>query len=261
MALRPYRLEFKPHRLEFIFGMVLAMAALLGAAVAWSRPVIGQSPSKVYRVGLLSAGAPIADNSFQGAALIRGFTQRGYKLGRNLAFERRGAEGHIDRLPRLVDELAASKVDVIVTFGYPPALACKQATTLPVVVVLVDPVGTGLAESLARPGANLTGISDVSAEVTPKRMALLKEVAPQLRRVAMLWNANDLGGARLLPAEKTTPPRGMVSALSCELKTCTPVHRSAWLLAIFRRKLRVAILLLVVGVTPTGNRDAGKFAG
>jgi putative ABC transport system substrate-binding protein len=61
------------------------------------------------------------------------------------------------------------------------------------VVVALDPVGTGLVESLARPGSNLTGISDVSAEVTPKRMALLKEVAPQLRRVAMLWNANDLG--------------------------------------------------------------------
>jgi putative ABC transport system substrate-binding protein len=61
------------------------------------------------------------------------------------------------------------------------------------VVVAVDPVGTGLVESLARPGGNLTGISDVSAEVTPKRMELLKEVAPQLRRVAMLWNANDLG--------------------------------------------------------------------
>ena len=74
---------------------------LLGAAVAWPRPVIGQSPSKVCRVGLLSAGAPIADNSSQGAALIRGFTQHGYKLGRNLAFERRGAEGHIDRLPQI----------------------------------------------------------------------------------------------------------------------------------------------------------------
>ena len=75
---------------------------LLGAAVAWPSPVIGQSRSKVYRVGLLSAGAPIADNSSQGAALIRGFTQRGYNLGRNLAFERRGAEGHIDRLLRSV---------------------------------------------------------------------------------------------------------------------------------------------------------------
>jgi putative ABC transport system substrate-binding protein len=110
-----------------------------------------------------------------------------------LAFERRWADAHVERLPRLVDELVASKVDVIVTFGYPPAAACKQRTILPVVVVLVDPVGTGLAESLARPGANLTGISDVSAEVTPKRMALLKDVAPQLRRIAILWNANDLG--------------------------------------------------------------------
>src|SRR5437870_12940003 len=178
---------------------------LLGAAVAWPRPAIGQSRSQVYRVGLLSAGAPSADNSSQGAALIRGFTQRGYKLGRNLAFERRGAEGHIDRLPRLVDELAASKVDVIVTFGYPPALAGKQATTLPVVVVAVDPVGTGLVESLARPGANLTGISDVSAEVTPKRMAFLKEVAPQLRRVAMLLNANDLGMTFVIGRQRRLP--------------------------------------------------------
>jgi putative ABC transport system substrate-binding protein len=166
---------------------------LLGIAVAWPRAIIAQTTSKSAGVGLLSAGAPIADNSSQGVALIRGLTQHGYKLGRNLAFERRGAEGHIDRLPRLVDELVASKVGVIVTFGYPPAVAAKQATTLPVVVVAVDPVGTGLVGSLARPGGNLTGISDVSAEVTPKRMELLKEAAPQLRRVAMLWNANDLG--------------------------------------------------------------------
>jgi putative tryptophan/tyrosine transport system substrate-binding protein len=166
---------------------------LLSAAAAWPHEVIAQRTSKSVRVGLLSAGAPIADNGSQGVALIRGLTQRGYELGKNLAFERRGAEGHIDRLPRLVGELAASKVDVIVTFGYPPALACKQGTTLPVVVVALDPIGTGLVESLARPGGNLTGISDVSAEVTPKRVALLKELAPQLRRVAMLWNANDLG--------------------------------------------------------------------
>jgi putative tryptophan/tyrosine transport system substrate-binding protein len=167
--------------------------ALVSAAAAWPREVIAQSTRKSVRVGLLSASTPIANNSSQGAALIRGLSQHGYELGRNLALERRGAEGHIDRLPRLVNELVANKVDVIVTFGYPPAVAAKQGTILPVVVVAVDPVGTGLVESLARPGGNLTGISDVSAEVTPKRMELLKEVAPQLRRVAMLWNANDLG--------------------------------------------------------------------
>jgi putative ABC transport system substrate-binding protein len=97
-------------------------------------------------------------------------------------------------LAGFVEELAASKVDVILAMGYPAALAAKQAARLPVVTSGAgDPVGTGLVESLARPGGNLTGISDVSAEVTPKRMALLKELNPRLRWVAMLWNANDLG--------------------------------------------------------------------
>jgi putative ABC transport system substrate-binding protein len=90
--------------------------------------------------------------------------------------------------------LVGSKVDVIVTFGYPPALAAKRVTTVPVVVFAAgDPVRTGLVDSLARPGGNLTGISDVSAEVTPKRLELLKAIAPRLRKVAMLWNADDLG--------------------------------------------------------------------
>jgi putative ABC transport system substrate-binding protein len=148
---------------------------LLGAAVVWPRAVTAQSPSKVYRIGLLTSGPTVADNSPFGAALIRGLAQRGYALDRNLTFERRGAEAHMDLLPRLLEELVTSKVDVIVTLG------------------AGDPVLTGLVESLARPGGNLTGISDVSAEVTPKRMEILKEMAPQMRRVAMLWNANDLG--------------------------------------------------------------------
>lgn len=174
-------------RRDFLF-------VLGGAAAAWPYAVIAQSPSKVYRVGLLSSTAPVADNSPFGAALIRGLAQHGYVLGRNLEFERRGAEGHIDHLPRLVEELAASKVDTIVTFGYPPALAAKTRATVPVVAFGTgDPVGTGLVDSLARPGGNITGISDVAAELTPKRMELLKEIAPDLRRVAMLWNAGDNG--------------------------------------------------------------------
>jgi putative tryptophan/tyrosine transport system substrate-binding protein len=167
---------------------------LLGATAAWPRTVTAQSPSKVYRVGSLITGAPVADDSPLGAALIRGLAQHGYVLDKNLSFERRGAELQMDRLPRLVNELVTSKVDVIVAFGYPSALAAKQGTTLPVVSFTTgDPVGTGLVDSLARPGGNITGISDVSAEITPKRLELLKEMAPGLRRVAMLWNAADLG--------------------------------------------------------------------
>jgi ABC-type uncharacterized transport system substrate-binding protein len=103
-------------------------------------------------------------------------------------------EGHSDRLPCLVDDLDASQVAALVTIGYPAALAAKQGTRLPVVAINAgDPVSTGLVASLARPGGHLTGISDVSADLTPKRMELLKELAPGLRRVAMLWNAADLG--------------------------------------------------------------------
>ena len=170
---------------------VVGGAAVLAAQPTW---MYGQAQGRVYRVGLLSAGPPIADNSAQGAALVSGLTKRGYVLERNLTFERRGAEAKVDRLPQLLAEIVAGKVDVIVAFGYPAALATKKGTTLPVVAINAgDPVGTGLVNSLARPEGNLTGISDVSAEVTPKRLELLKEFAPSLRRVAVLWNADDLG--------------------------------------------------------------------
>jgi ABC-type uncharacterized transport system substrate-binding protein len=170
------------------------LTLLGGAAVAWPCAVLAQPPAKVYRLGLLSGGAPVADVSPVGAALLRSFAQHGYTLGRNLEIERRGAEGRPDRLPHLVEALVASKVDAIVTIGYPSALAAKQGTSLPVVALNAgDPVSTGLVDSLARPGGHLTGISDVSAELTPKRMEFLKQLVPTLRRVAMLWNAADLG--------------------------------------------------------------------
>jgi ABC-type uncharacterized transport system substrate-binding protein len=167
------------------------MALLGGAALTSPRALLAQHP---FRVGLLSAGAPITEASPAGVSLIRSLAKRGYSLGKNLVFESRGAGGRIDRLKDLVQELVAAKVDLIVTTGYPAALAAKQGTTLPVVANNAgDPVSTGLVESLARPGGNLTGISDVSAELTPKRMQFLKLMAPGLRRVAILWNADDLG--------------------------------------------------------------------
>ena len=167
------------------------ITVLGGTAVAWPLRALAQTPAKVYRVGLLNPGGLDA-GPFE-AALIRGLTQHGFAPDKNLSLERRGAGGHADRLPHLVAELVASKVEVIIALGYQPALAAKQGTTVPVVVFSAgDPVATGLADGLARPGGHVTGISDVSAEVTPKRLQLLKEFAPSLRRVAMLWNADDL---------------------------------------------------------------------
>ena len=170
------------------------LTLLGGAAFAWPHAVLAQPLAKVSRLGVLSGGAPVTDASPVGAALLRGLAQHGYTLGQNLALERRGADGHPDGLPPLVHDLVASHVEVIVTIGYPSALAAKQGTSLPVVAINAgDPVSTGLVESLARPGGHLTGISDVSADLTPKRLELLKQLVPTLRRVAMLWNAADLG--------------------------------------------------------------------
>jgi len=154
-----------------------------------------QNAPKTYRLGVLGPGAAADEKSPFGKALTAGLAKRGYVLGKNLAYESRGAEGHVDRLPRLLDELVASKIDVLVTQGYPPAAAVKKSgASVPTVSLNSgDPVGTGLVNSLAHPGGTLTGISDVSAELAPKRLELLKEVAPKLHRVAILWNADDLG--------------------------------------------------------------------
>ena len=162
------------------------------AAIAAPLGAFGQTESRTYRVGLFNQGTPLSDTNPFAAAMIRGLEKRGYAVGRNLILERRGAEGRPELLPRLLEELVASKVDVIYAVGYPAALVAKNGTTLPVVVVSAgDPVATGLVDSLARPGGHLTGIGDLAAELAPKRLQLLKEMSPKLRRVAMLWNAGD----------------------------------------------------------------------
>ena len=178
---------------------------LLGsAAIATPCGALAQTASRMYRVGSLTAIGPMADTSPFGAPLMRGLAQHGYVQGRNVLFERRGAQGRLDRLPEFVKELEASKVDVIVTLGYPPALAAKRETTLPVVAIAAgDPVAAGLVDSLARPGGNLTGVSDVASELTAKRMEFLKEIAPGLRRIAMLWNAADVAMTLRYQASET----------------------------------------------------------
>jgi putative ABC transport system substrate-binding protein len=166
------------------------LIAALGcaAAASWGAALAQQQ----VRVGLLSSTATPTDKNPLGARLLRGLAKAGYVPGRNMVVESRGADGQMDRLPGLVKELVEAKVEVIVTNGYPSALAAKQGTSLPIVALNAgDPVGTGLVESLARPGGNVTGVSDVSAELTPKRMEFLRSVAPGLRRIAIIWNDAD----------------------------------------------------------------------
>jgi len=168
--------------------------AFLGSmAIAAPRAAIAQT-SKTYRLGTLTVGPPIPSTTGTGAVLIAGLAKRGYALGQNLAYEARGAAGKVGQTPQLMHELKAANVDVVVTVSYPAAVAAK-ASGVPTVIAsgAGDPVATGLVDSLARPGGNVTGISDDAATLSTKRLGLLKEMLPQLRRVAMLWNKDDLG--------------------------------------------------------------------
>jgi putative ABC transport system substrate-binding protein len=170
------------------------IAVLGGAAAAAPVAAFAQASEAIRRVGLLGSGAPLGDASPVIEGLGAGFARRGYTLGRDLVFERRAALGHVERLPRLVQELAAGGARLIVTSGYPAALAAKQHATVPVVVTNAgDPVATGLVHSLAHPGGHVTGISEISSELSAKRLQLLTETVPKVRKVAMLWNADDLG--------------------------------------------------------------------
>src|SRR5262249_5509142 len=139
----------------------------------------------------------------------KGFANRGYVEGQNVVFERRAAQGKLERLPGFIDELVAKPVDLIITAGYPAALAAKQrAAAIPVVVTLSgDPVATGLAAGLARPGGNITGVSEIAAELSAKRLAILKEAVPHVKAVAVLWNADDFGMTLRYQAAETEAKR------------------------------------------------------
>jgi putative tryptophan/tyrosine transport system substrate-binding protein len=162
-------------------------------AIAAPRAAVAQT-SKIFRLGTLSVTSPIPPTEGAGAMLIAGLSQRGYALGQNLAYETRGTAGKLSQMANLMQELKAANVDVVMTIGYPAAVAAKASGLATVIAAgSGDPVVTGLVESLARPGGNVTGISDDAGALSTKRLGLLKAISPQLRRVAMLWNKDDLG--------------------------------------------------------------------
>jgi putative ABC transport system substrate-binding protein len=151
-----------------------------------------QKPAKVWRIGFLSAGARTSDGA-PPAALRQALQELGYVDGTSISYVGRWAEAKSNRLPGLAAELVSLKVDVIVTLGGPAAEAAKEATaTIPIVITGGgDAVGTGLIASLARPGGNVTGISDQATELSAKRLELLKDAVPKASSIAVLWNADD----------------------------------------------------------------------
>jgi putative ABC transport system substrate-binding protein len=164
--------------------------AAVGYAAGFWPLVVRAQPARVYRVGVLLVGNADAE-SFQ-TQMRDGLGKSGYVEKQNLQFDFRSADGKLDLLAGLAAELVALKVDVIVAFLTPCALAAQKATKeIPIVVVSGDPVGTGLVTSVARPGGNITGISLMGAEMHGKCVELFRDIFPSVRRVGVLLNAAD----------------------------------------------------------------------
>ena len=160
----------------------------------------GQQPTKIHRIGYLTADSRSAHADVRAQAFREGLRGLGYVEGKNIIIEWRQAEGKLDRLPALAAELVRLKVDVIVTGGPTATRPVKEATTtIPIVMTQdSDPVGNGFIASLARPGGNITGLSNLAQEISGKRLELLKEIVPKLSRVAVLGMSTNPGNSQSL---------------------------------------------------------------
>ena len=215
--------------------IAIAVALMVGAALASA-----QQPQTIPRVGILFIGGRDQPHL---EAFKQGLRERGYVEGKNIALEYRYAEGREERLPELAAELVQVKVDVIVVTADISAQAAQRATkTLPIVVTTGDPVTWGLADSLAKPGGNVTGLSVLLADLSGKRVEILKETFPKLTRVAALWNPT---GRVASPVFKETSAAAQALSLqlhSFEVQTLQDIEKAL----VEIPKLRSSALLVLL---------------
>jgi putative ABC transport system substrate-binding protein len=169
------------------------VGSIAGGLLAVPLAVRAQQPAKIARIGYVSGTGNATDQGPYVEALRQGLRDLGQVEGRDFSIEYRGAEGKLDRVTSIINELVQLKVDVIVA-PLPAAIrAAKEATkTIPIVIVTgPDPVANGMVNSLARPGGNITGVATLTQDLNAKRLELLKEVVPRLSRVAVLWTPDD----------------------------------------------------------------------
>ena len=204
----------------FVAILVLALVAAPSAPHA-------QPTGKPYRIGFLGNTTETLEANLVGP-FREGLRTFGLVEGRDIVIEYRWLEGRYDRLPALIGELLAAKVDVFVTAGTPATLAVKKATTsVPLVMIAVgDPVGTGVVPSLGRPGGNITGVTSISTEMDGKRLELLREVAPHVAHVAILWNSAS--PLQVLAEQQTqTAARALhMKVLSLGVQNLAEIHRA-----------------------------------
>ena len=168
----------------------LFIALLVAGVFVWAARA--QTETKVYRVGLLTMSREGTCTLAPG--LVQALAKRGYVERKTIEFERRAANGDSARLPGMAADFAARHLDLIITCSYPAAVAVlDKAPDVPIVAIHAgDQVETGMARSVSHPGGRITGVSEVSTDLSAKRLQLLKEAAPGVHKVAMLWNEGDL---------------------------------------------------------------------
>ena len=193
-------------------GKKITILAITFAIVAFTQPAYAQQTGKVYRIGFLTSG-PVTSYKHRLAAFRDGLRSLGYVEGKNIVIEARYAEGRRKRLPGLAMQLVRLKPDIIVTHGGKATRAAdgagkKVGRMIPIVfAVSADPVGGRLVASLARPGGNITGLSDSHSELVPKRLELLKEVLPSASRVAVIWSPHTKSGPGQMKTLQAVAPR------------------------------------------------------
>ena len=194
---------------------------LVGGAAAWPLAAKAQQPGKLPTIGYLGASAAHSESPWT-TAFVQRLRELGWIEGRTIAIEYRWAEGRAERAAEIAAEFVRLKVDVIVGTATPPTIAAKRATSvIPIVFAVAgDPVGTGLVASLARPGGNITGLSLQATDLAGKRIELLREVVPGLRRLAIMGNV----GNSQVPNGSDVPTRDSCTATN-RIVTRSPRRR------------------------------------
>jgi len=203
------------------------LAAAVWPVLIWTGAACAQAPAKVRRIGLLSPWSA-SDTALWHQAFRLGLRDLGWVEGKNISIEYRYAEGRNDRLPDLAADLVRLQVDVIVASTTIDALAAQKATkAIPIVMAVAgEPVATGLVESLARPGGNITGLSQMGPELAGKRLELLKEIVPKLSHVAVFWNPQN-PASTLIWKEIQLPARQLgVQLHSLEVRSSTDFDKA-----------------------------------
>jgi putative ABC transport system substrate-binding protein len=198
------------------------LVALGAGLFATPLRAFAQQQGKVWRVGFLSLSVrPDALDSHFYGAFPRGMRELGYIEGKNLVIEWRFADGKVERLPALAAELVRQKVDIIVTAATAATSAAQKATTtLPIVMgIVADPVGSGFVKSLAHPGGNITGLSSIAGDLSPKHLEMLLSIVPKLSRVAVLVNPSNPAHTTTLKNVQVAAQRISVKVLPAEAQT------------------------------------------